>query len=224
MRPSCIMMVRSPMRRACSRLWVTMSVVSRYSATIRFVSSSTCWAVLGSSAAVCSSSSRSDGRRHGGHDQRQGLALAAGQEAHLALQPVFQAEAQRGQKLPVAGAAGRGDAPPQSTALAPAARPCSGSPRWSWRRRSPGAGPGTPARCSRRRRCSLQRVMSTAVQDDAAPVGEVAAGDQVEQGRLARAVAADDGDELPLFDGEVHPVHGDLDAAPAHRETSWSAP
>src|SRR5690606_11327462 len=57
-----------------------------------------------------------------------------------------------------------------------------------------------------------------AVEDDPAPVGEVAASDEVEQGRLASAVAADHRYKLALFDGQINAVDGHLDAAAAHRE------
>src|SRR5690606_5246163 len=59
--PSCIMIVRSPMARACSRLWVTMRVVSPCSFTTSAVILRISWAVRGSSAAVCSSNRRSLG-------------------------------------------------------------------------------------------------------------------------------------------------------------------
>ena len=54
-----------------------------------------------------------------------------------------------------------------------------------------------------------------AVQGDRAAIGEVAAADQIEHGRLARAVAADDRDKLPLSDRQIDPVDRDLDAAAA---------
>ena len=56
------MMSRLPWTMASFMLWVTIMVVSSFSATIRSESSSTLAAVLGSRAAVCSSSSSSLGR------------------------------------------------------------------------------------------------------------------------------------------------------------------
>ncbi|KAG1316741.1 hypothetical protein G6F63_015944 [Rhizopus arrhizus] len=52
------MTVRSPTSSAWRMLWVTIMVVSWFSATMRAVNCSTKSAVRGSSAAVCSSSSR----------------------------------------------------------------------------------------------------------------------------------------------------------------------
>jgi hypothetical protein len=60
-RPSCIITVRVPASRACSRLWVIMMAVSCCSLTIRQVRSMTISAVRGSSDAICSSSRSSCG-------------------------------------------------------------------------------------------------------------------------------------------------------------------
>ena len=51
-------------------------------------------ALLGSSAAVCSSSSSNSGLQPGGHEQRERLALSAGETADGVVQPVFQAHVQ----------------------------------------------------------------------------------------------------------------------------------
>ena len=50
--------------------------------------------------------------------------------------------------------------------------------------------------------------------DDAAGVGRVEAGDQVEQRRLAGAVGTDDADDFVLVDGDAH-VQVGLDASEA---------
>src|SRR5690606_35332912 len=55
-----------------------------------------------------------------------------------------------------------------------------------------------------------------AVQDDAALIGQMPPGDEVEQRRLAGAVAADDGNELPRLHRQAHVVHGHFSAAAAH--------
>ena len=60
-RPASIMMRRLPCAMASFMLCVIISVVSRFSCTIWSESASTLAAVLGSSAAVCSSSSSSFG-------------------------------------------------------------------------------------------------------------------------------------------------------------------
>ena len=48
------------------------------------------------------------------------------------------------------------------------------------------------------------------VDDDAPLVGGVDAGHQIQQGGLARPVAPDDGDEIPVLQGEVYPVESPL--------------
>ena len=45
------------------------------------------------------------------------------------------------------------------------------------------------------------------VQEDFSPVREEAAGDGPEEGRLPRPVAADDGDKIPLCQGEGKVLH-----------------
>ena len=57
-----------------------------------------------------------------GHQKRQRLALAAGEEPHLAGQTVLQTQPQVPQQLPVVRPLRLGDAPAQAAGLAPAGR------------------------------------------------------------------------------------------------------
>ena len=60
------------------------------------------------------------GLGEGGHEQRQGLALAAGEQADLCVQARLQPQAKAGEKLGVLGPLVLGDAPGEAAALAAA--------------------------------------------------------------------------------------------------------
>ena len=80
---------RSPICTACDSECVTMSVVSSPAAIASRVSLITCSALRGSRAAVCSSRSRSIGSDHGRHQDRERLALSAGQQPDRRVQSVL---------------------------------------------------------------------------------------------------------------------------------------
>ena len=92
--PRCIMTRRSPRLAACCIECVTISVVSWSRATISSLSRMTWSALLGSSAAVCSSSSSSFGLQPGRHQQRQRLALAAREAADRVVEAILEAHVQ----------------------------------------------------------------------------------------------------------------------------------
>ena len=86
---------RSPRWAACCIECVTISVVRRSRATISSLSWMTWSALLGSSAAVCSSSSRSCGLQPRRHQQRQRLALTAGEAADRIVEPILEPHVER---------------------------------------------------------------------------------------------------------------------------------
>lgn len=96
-------------------------VVRPFSSTILSESSSTLAAVLGSRGGGVLVQQQQLGPLQGGHQQRQRLALAAGEEPHLAGQTVLQTQPQVPQQLPVVRPLRLGDAPAQAAGLAPAA-------------------------------------------------------------------------------------------------------
>ena len=94
MRPSCSITVRSPWPSAWRIRWVTIIVVRESLRMMRSVNAMTKAAVLGSSAAVCSSSSRIFHRIDGRHDQTDRLPLSAGEQSHPVIQPLVEPQSE----------------------------------------------------------------------------------------------------------------------------------
>ncbi len=136
----------------------------------------------------------------GRHQQGQRLTLAAGEQAHRLLHPVFEAHVQQGQLLPEHFLVLAGDA--GEDGVGGCARP--------------EVGQREVLLDGHVRRGALEGVLEEVADDpaalkfgregdvlpaqlDAALVGDEAAGDGIEQGGFARAVGADDGGEVPRF-------------------------
>ena len=144
-----------------------------------------------------------------GHQQSQGLPLAAGEQAHLAGQPVLQSQIQDFQQLPVLLPLGAGDAGAEGAALPPAGGQGQvfldlhgGRGAHHGVLKHPADEPGPLV---------LRQAGHILPADgDGAAVHRVDARHQIEQGGLARAVAADDGGEVPFVEGEGDTVHGPL--------------
>ena len=144
-----------------------------------------------------------------GHEQRQGLALSAGQELDLGGQPVLQPEAQPRQLLPVLRALCAADAPAEPAPLAApvrqsqillnphiARRPHHGILKHAAQELCP------PVLRHGRNLLSIDKNLTRG--------GRISAGNTVEQRGLARAVAADHRDKIPLGKMEVHAVERHL--------------
>ena len=147
------------------------------------------------------------GPLEGGHQQRNRLPLAAGEQTHLGGQPVFQAQLQIRQDLPVLFPLGLPDTPHQTALGAP---PGSDGQIFCDFHIRGGALHGVlehPAQIS----CPLvlRHIGHVhTVNFDGTPVRLPHTGNGVEQGGFSRAVAADDGDEVPVRQAQVQPVQG----------------
>ena len=149
------------------------------------------------------------GLNEGGHQQRQCLALAAGQEAHLAGEPVLQPQVQDLQPLNVLLPLCLGDACPQGAALAPAGGQCQifldlhggGSAQHGVLEHPADVfGP-----------LVLRHVGQVHAADgNAAGVHRPHAGHGIEQGGLTGAVAADDGDKVAVVQMQGKAPQGGL--------------
>ena len=149
------------------------------------------------------------GLGEGGHEQRQGLALAAGEQADLCVQAALQPQAKAGEKLRVLGLLVLGDAPGKAAALAAATG--QGEVLHDLH-----VGGGT-AHGVLEDAAQVPGALGLgetrdvlAVQLDDARVQRVDAGDHVEQRGLAGSVAADDGNEVAVVQGEVDAGEGAL--------------
>ena len=144
-----------------------------------------------------------------GHEEGEGLALSAGEEPHLGGEPVLQAQVQDLEELPVLLTFTGGDARLQAAGFAP---PGGQSQVFLDLHGGGGAHHGVledppdvlgPL--------VLGQVGDVdAVDGDGAGIHRPHPGHGIEQGGLAGAVAADDGDEIPVGQGEGDPVEGPL--------------
>ena len=145
------------------------------------------------------------GAVHRRHQQRDGLPLAAGEQADLGGKAVFQAEFQRGEQLAVALAVRAPDAAHKAALFAAL------------------GGDGEVLGDLHIRRGALHGVLKDAAEElgalvfrharhvhavdlDGAIIRLPHAGDGVEQGGLARAVAADDGDKFAVSDLQIEAI------------------
>ena len=144
------------------------------------------------------------GPLQGGHQKGQRLTLAAGEEAHLGGEPVLKAQIQGLEQLPILLPLLLGNAPPETPGLAPA-----GGESQVLLDLHGGGGSlhgvlEDPA--DEGRPLEFRQAGNILPADgNAAAVHGKSPGDGVEQGGFARAVAADNGDEVPLveMEGEV---------------------
>ena len=146
---------------------------------------------------------------HGGHEQRQRLALAAGKQADLGCEPRFQPQAQGLEQRAVFLPLGLFDAGHQCAPFAAAL----GQGQVFLDAHGGGGAHHRVLEHAADERGALvfgQAGHVGAVDDDGALVHGPGAGDGVHQGALAGAVAADDGDEVPVLHGEIHAVQGAL--------------
>ena len=147
------------------------------------------------------------GPLQGGHQKGQRLTLAAGEEAHLGGEPVLKAQIQGLEQLPILLPLLLGNAPPETPGLAPA-----GGESQVLLDLHGGGGSlhgvlEDPA--DEGRPLELRQAADILPADgDAAAVHGKRPGDGVQQGGFARAVAADDGDEVPLLQMEAEVVEG----------------
>ena len=149
------------------------------------------------------------GLLQGGHQQGQGLPLAAGEQAYLAGQPILQAQIQDLQQLLILLPLGPGDAGAEGAALPPAGgqgqvlldlHGGGGAHHGILEHPADELGPLVLGQAGH----------ILPVDGDGAAIHRIDAGHQVEQGGLARAVAADHRHEVPVVEGEGHAVHGPL--------------
>ena len=138
------------------------------------------------------------GLDEGGHQQRQRLALSAGEKSHLAGQPVLQAQAQDLEMLDVACPLRLGDAPGQPPGLAP---PGGQGQIFLDLHGGGGAHHGVLEHPADIGGPLVLRHMGQvhAVDGDGAGVHRPYAGHGVEKGGFACAVAADDGAEISVI-------------------------
>ena len=142
----------------------------------------------------------------GGHQQRQRLALTAGEQANLGGQPVFQAQVQDLQHFPVLFGVRLGNAPAEHTALlAPAGGQCQILDDLHIRG---GAGHGVLEHPAQEGRPLVfaQAGDILPVNEDGAGIHGPHPGDGIEHGGFTRAVAADDGTEIPVLQGQIQPL------------------
>ncbi len=143
----------------------------------------------------------------GGHQQRQCLTLSAGQKTCLHGHPVFQAKAQNFQPFPVKGPLLFRHAPPKAPLLSPAI----GKGQIFLNLHIGGRAhhgvleyPPDKGRAAKFRQAGHVRP----VDEDAPLIHGPHARHRVEHGGLARAVAANDGDKIPLAKVEVKALKG----------------
>ena len=145
----------------------------------------------------------------GGHQQRQRLPLAAGEGAYLGRKTGVQPQSQLLEPLPVLLPLRLADAGPQSAPQTPAGRQCQ-----IFLDLHPGGGAGHgilihPAQILGPL-VLRQGGEVDPVQKDLPRIRQPCAADGVLHGALPGAVAADDGDEVPVVEGEGQIVEGDL--------------
>ena len=139
----------------------------------------------------------------GGHEQGQGLALSAGQEAHLAGHPGLQTQIQGGQLFLIQDPLLHGDAPAQAAVLSPAV----GQGQVFLNvHGGGGAGHGILEDAAQEGGALMLRQVGDIppAEGDGAVINLEGTGDGVEHGALAGAVAADDRNEIALVQGQVH--------------------
>ena len=150
----------------------------------------------------------------GGHQQRQGLALAAGEQAHLGGEPVLQPQVQGLEQGPVLLPLSLGDAPLEAPGLAPAGG--EGQVLLDLHGGG-GAQHGVLEDPADKGGALILRQAGDILpaDGDAAAVHGEGAGDGVQQRGFARAVAADDGDEVALVqvEGQVVQSRPGVDGA-----------
>ena len=210
---------------ACCMLWVTISVVSRSSATSRRgeVQHELGRArVEGRRVLV---EQQDLGGRHGRHQQRHRLPLAAREQAHPVAEPALQPEAEV-RPAARASAPGRRRSPP---APSPGARPrASASARFSSMvsaAQVPASGSWNTRASSRARAAAAAARVTSAPSMTIRPAaGAHRPGQHVQQRRLAGPVAADDGDELAFRDDEVDRRAGPASRAPCPAWKTTSTP
>ena len=141
----------------------------------------------------------------GGHQQRQGLTLAAGEQAHLGGHPVLQSQIQDLQLLHVPLPVSARNALFQGPALAPTV--CQGQILFD-----PHGG-GRAHHGVLENTAQVHRPLEfgkpgdvLAVQDDGTRVHLDGTGYGVQHGRLARAVAADDGNKVSVVQCQIQPL------------------
>ena len=144
-------------------------------------------------------------RRHGRHEQRHGLPLAAGEGAHFHVELILQAQAQRGQLRAVEVDALAVDPKAQAKALALVVRQ-----GHVFQHGQVGAGPQGGVLIHPADGGVALKVLlladALAAHQHVAPVQGDGAAEDVQQRGLAGAVAAHDGDELAVVHGEVEVV------------------
>ena len=143
------------------------------------------------------------------HQQRQRLTLAAGQQTDLGGHPVFQSQIKNPQLLLIELPVRLGDAGPKGSGLAPACR----QRKVFLDLHSRGSAHHGVLKHPADVLCPLilrQGGHIHAVNEDFTGVHLKHSGDGVEHGALARAVAADDGDEIALVHGQIQTVQRHL--------------
>ena len=149
------------------------------------------------------------GLLQGGHQQRQRLTLTAGEQAHLGGEAVLKPQIQRFQQFPVICPLQGGDAPLQPPGLAPA-----GCQRQIFLDLHGGRGAHhgvlkhPPQKCRPLVLRQLGNVLP--VNGDGAGIHLEHASDGVQHGGLARTVAADHGDKIPVIQRQVQMVQSYL--------------
>ena len=142
-----------------------------------------------------------------GHQKRQRLALAAGEEPHLAGQTVLQTQPQVPQQLPVVRPLRLGDAPAQAAGLAPAGRQRQifldlhgggGAHHRVLKHPTDEFGPLV----------LRQAGHVHPADDDGAAVHRKGAGHRIEHGGLAGAIAADDRTEVTVLQRQADAPEG----------------
>ena len=145
----------------------------------------------------------------GRHQKRQRLPLAAGEQADLRGHPVLETKIQRMQPLLVFGAFSLGDAPAEAAVL-----PAAGGKGQVLLDLHGGRGAHHRVlehTAEEGRALMLRQAGDVgAVDDDLTAVDLEGARDGVQHGRLARAVAADDGDEIAVVESQVQIVQRGL--------------
>ena len=143
------------------------------------------------------------------HQQRQRLTLAAGQQTDLGGHPVFQSQIKNPQLFLIELPVRLGDTGPESSGLAPACR----QRKVFLDLHSRGSAHHGVLKHPADVLCPLilrQGGHVHAVNEDFPGVHLKHSGDGVEHGALARAVAADDGDEIALVHGQIQTVQRHL--------------
>ena len=147
-------------------------------------------------------------RDQGGHQQGQGLTLAAGEEAHRVVHPVLQAQAQHGELLP--------ELPPVGSRNVGEGGPAVGGPQVSQGHifLNGHAGGGAPEGVLKEPANDLAALVVRqegnvlAVQHNGAGIQPEGSGDGTEEGGFPRTVGAQDGDKVPGIQVEINAPQG----------------